>query len=116
MVIAKIYRSYDGRITGFDISGHSGYDQWGRDIVCAGVSAVAQTALIGLLRHLPIQPDYNQDDAYLRCELPSGLEESDREKAEIILSTLEAGLMALEASYPEYVKIFKQGGADDVQN
>jgi len=66
MVIAKIYRSYDGRITGFDISGHSGYDQWGRDIVCAGVSAVAQTALIGLLRHLPIQPDYNQDDAYLR--------------------------------------------------
>jgi len=34
----------DGRITGFSVSGHSGYAEAGQDIVCAAVSAVVGMA------------------------------------------------------------------------
>ena len=34
----------DDRITGFTVSGHSGYEERGKDIVCAYVSAVVTMA------------------------------------------------------------------------
>ena len=34
----------DDRITGFSVSGHSGYAEQGADIVCAAVSAVVTMA------------------------------------------------------------------------
>ena len=36
----------DGRITGFTVSGHSGYAEAGADIVCAAVSTAVQFASI----------------------------------------------------------------------
>ena len=34
----------DDRITGFSVSGHSGYSEAGSDIVCAAISAVVTMA------------------------------------------------------------------------
>ena len=36
-----------GRMT-IEVEGHAMYDAHGRDIVCAGVSAILQTAVLGL--------------------------------------------------------------------
>lgn len=41
MIIAEFSRK-NGEITGFKISGHAGYDDYGRDIVCASVSSAVQ--------------------------------------------------------------------------
>lgn len=44
MIVAEFFRK-NGEITGFKVSGHAGYDESGRDIVCASVSsAVMMTA------------------------------------------------------------------------
>ena len=44
MIVAEFFRK-NGEITGFNGSGHAGYDMFGKDIVCAGVSsAVMMTA------------------------------------------------------------------------
>lgn len=44
MIIAEFFRK-NGEITGFKVSGHAGYDESGKDIVCASVSsAVMMTA------------------------------------------------------------------------
>ena len=44
MIVAEFFRK-NGEITGFKVSGHAGYDMFGKDIVCAGVSsAVMMTA------------------------------------------------------------------------
>lgn len=115
MVTVKIYRDRDNRITKFQVSGHAGFDREGRDIVCAGVSMVAQTAVVGLINHLHQQPRFDKEKGRLECELPSGLKVEEQEKAQVILTTMEAGIMALEASYPGYVKVIRQqGGVDDV--
>ncbi len=107
MITATIdYRGED--IAAFTISGHAGYAAPGQDIYCAGVSAIAQTALLGLAKHLAQTPQVNiveGEDALLKCILPADMGIDDRYKASLILSTMEAGLLSLQEAYPQYVKV-----------
>lgn len=41
MIVAEFFRK-GGEITGFKINGHAGYDDYGKDIVCASVSSAVQ--------------------------------------------------------------------------
>jgi uncharacterized protein YsxB (DUF464 family) len=47
----------NGEMT-ISIKGHANYDQYGKDIVCAGVSAIAQTAVLGLESIAENYPDH----------------------------------------------------------
>ena len=40
---------HDGAITHIDVTGHSGYEDSGKDIVCAGVSAILTTSVNAIL-------------------------------------------------------------------
>ena len=46
----------DDRITGFSISGHSGYAEAGADIVCAAISAVVTMAEATILSFFILYP------------------------------------------------------------
>ncbi|MBO8158712.1 ribosomal-processing cysteine protease Prp [Thermosyntropha sp.] len=94
-----------GYITGFNVEGHAGYADEGYDIYCAGISAITQTALIGLLKHLKVKPEYTIEKGDLKVKLPTVLDEEDRDKAQIILSTMEAGLVSLEDAYKHYFSL-----------
>ena len=48
MVSIGIQRNSDGQVIGCHMSGHAGYDEHGFDIVCAAVSALSATAMLGL--------------------------------------------------------------------
>lgn len=48
-----------GRMT-IEVEGHAMYDAHGRDIVCAGVSAILQTAVLGLEAIAENYPDHVQ--------------------------------------------------------
>ncbi len=87
------------------ITGHAGYADKGADIYCAGVSAVAQTALAGLLHHLEQAPFYKISDGHFECKLADNLNDMDNEKAQIILSTMKVGLLAMQDVYKEHMKI-----------
>lgn len=96
------------QITAFSITGHAGYADPGQDIYCAGVSAIAQTAVLGLVKHLAESPQVKiveGENALLQCVLPTDLSADDRYKAMLILSTMQAGLLSLEDAYPGYVKV-----------
>ena len=62
MITVTVTRDTKG-LSGFTISGHAGYDEAGSDIVCAAVSAVSETTLLGLLRYLPDETYYDVDDS-----------------------------------------------------
>ena len=95
----------DGSIAAFTVEGHAGYAQSGSDIYCAGVSAIAQTTLLGLLNQMEQKPRYIIEKGYLLCELPDQLSSSDRERARVILNTMETGLKAMQEAYGEYLNI-----------
>ncbi|CFX80247.1 Protein of unknown function DUF464 [Syntrophomonas zehnderi OL-4] len=107
---------YDGEnIVGFKAEGHAGYARAGRDIYCAGVSAITGTALIGLQKHLTHPPIYQEKDGWLSCQLPLDIKKEDMANAQIILTTMEAGLRSLQETNPRYIKVI-QGGAKYVQD
>jgi len=96
------------RIIAFTITGHAGYADKGRDIYCAGVSAIAQTAVLGLAKHLSTRPQVQiveGENNLMECILPDDLSPDDQYKAQLILSTMEAGLLSMEEAYPRYLKV-----------
>jgi len=112
--MVKITILYEnGLIKGFEASGHAGYAAKGQDIYCAGVSAITGTALIGLQKHLSVPPFYEVKDGWLHCKLAGGVSREDVQKAQLILSTMEAGLISLQDAYPDYIAVI-QGGVSDV--
>jgi len=105
MIRAVIDRDPSGNIVGFDVSGHSGYSEAGKDIVCAAVSAVVQTAVIGLTEVLGIKVKYRQKTGEAQCAIPSGLSGDKREKINIVLETMLYGLKSIQEGYGEYIRV-----------
>jgi uncharacterized protein YsxB (DUF464 family) len=95
----------DNLIKEFKVQGHAGYKAEGEDIYCAGVSAITQTALLGLMRQLKSEPAYKVEKGFLSCSLPDKLGEDEMARAQVILSTMEAGLRSLQDAYPDYIKV-----------
>jgi hypothetical protein len=104
MITVRIERDQQSRITGFSVSGHSGYAEHGSDIVCAGVSAITQTTIIGLQDVLGINCQGQQSAGKLSCRLPGCL--GDRQPmADLLLRTMLSGLSALADAYADYIRI-----------
>lgn len=104
--ITVLYES--GRITGFKAEGHTGYADRDYDIVCAGVSALTQTAYLGLAEIVGADVDFKVGDGVLRLKLGRELSEKQREQAELILGTMVAGLRSIEENYSDYLKLIKR--------
>jgi uncharacterized protein YsxB (DUF464 family) len=92
----------DGRLYGFRASGHAGYANSGEDIVCAAVSALTQTALLGLGEVLKVPVEWSADEE--KGALSALIQEAT-EGTEIVLRTLEAGLTNIAEQYPDLVGI-----------
>lgn len=88
-------------------SGHTGYAGKGEDIVCAALSAIVQTALLGLLSVVGINVNYkvNEDKGQLHFSLPSGLSEANKQKAGIVLDTMLCGLSDIKTEYSDFFNL-----------
>lgn len=94
-------------IVGFKVTGHAGFDKAGSDIVCAGVSAIAQTAALGLVNHLGSEARWEQQSGKLVCQLklnklPAG---QQMVASQAILRSMQLGIEALCEAYPDFVRV-----------
>ncbi len=94
-------------IVSFEISGHTGYADSGKDIVCSAVSAISQSACLGIIKVLKINAIINKNDkkGYLKLQLPKNINKNDLEKAQIILKTMQISLQDLLCDYGNYIKM-----------
>lgn len=118
MIIAKIYKDKNNYIRRYSISGHSNYAEHGSDIVCAAVSALAQTTLISLVEVCGLEEksiDYKIDDqlGLLDVSLPKDIEASKLEKSQILLKSLVVGMYSIIESYPDYINLEHRRCSDD---
>lgn len=104
MTIVKIKKD-ERNIISVESIGHTGFAAEGEDIVCAALSSIIQTALLGLLQVVGINVNYRTDDGYLKFELPNNLSEQEMRDAQIILATMTAGIADLTESYSDYIKL-----------
>ncbi len=103
MVEISVFLNREERISGFQVTGHSGTAARGKDIICAGVSSLAQTALLGVGEYLHREVDYSVASGKLSMRL---LEAPD-DLTEAILETMLLGLAEIEKLSPKAVRIRK---------
>lgn len=88
-------------------SGHTGFGEAGEDIVCAGVSTLLQSALLGLLQVVGINVKFSVDEekGSLRFTLPQNLTQQERHDADIVLGTMMCGLQDFYTEYSDYINL-----------
>ena len=97
----------DGRITGFTVSGHSGYAEEGQDIVCAAISAVVTMAeaTINDVCGAKAKVRVKEEDARITLTLPATCEEE--ESIQAVLAGLMVYLCTLRDEYPDYIEVLE---------
>lgn len=108
LVRIHITRDRNKSIRRFEIAGHALFDEKGRDIVCAAVSAIAYTALGGLTNVAAVPFNCNIEEGGMVCSLFDGASGEAALKAETILETMVIGLKQIEKSYPGNITVIEE--------
>ncbi len=97
----------EDRITGFSISGHSGYSENGTDIVCAAISAVVTMAeaTINDVCGAKAKVRVKEDDARVTLTLPASCDEE--ESIQAVLAGMMLTLCSLRDDYPDYIEVLE---------
>lgn len=105
MIRVVFWRGEDGNLSGFTVKGHAGFGPKGEDIVCAAVSALAQTAVLSLQEQVAAETEVSIGEGMLQCHLPASLSPAAQDKARVIMRTIELGLKAMAGDYKEYIAV-----------
>jgi len=103
MITAR-YSKAQGHIVSAQIKGHACSGSGEYDMVCAAVSAITQTALLGLKNVARVEVKTQIKDGYLALRL----EHIDKVKlieTDAILYTMLEGLKDLASGYPNYIRL-----------
>ena len=97
----------DDRITGFSVSGHSGYAEAGSDIVCAAISAVVTMAeaTINDVCGAKAKVRVKDEQARITLTLPASCDEE--ESVQAVLSGLLLTLLRLKEDYEDYIEVLE---------
>ena len=86
-------------IKGFEITGHADFDDYGKDIVCAGISTLVYT-IINTIDQYTDQFEYSDNEELMRLFV-----DYKSIEVKVILNTFKTGIETLVQSYGDYVKL-----------
>jgi hypothetical protein len=105
VVEVRIDRDKKGSVAQFSGSGHSGYAKKGEDVVCAAVSTLLQTAVVGLRGYLGLKlKTSKRKDGWLKVRIGK-IDGDERRLADAVLETMVLGLKCIERDYAGYIKV-----------
>jgi uncharacterized protein YsxB (DUF464 family) len=90
-------------LVGYVISGHAGFEDRGKDVVCAGVSAISQAVLLGLQEVLGDRVKATRRQGFLSVDIDK--DDAGKEGTEAAMRCLELGLQSIAKQYPEFVSV-----------
>ena len=97
----------EGRITGFSVSGHSGYAEAGADIICAAVSAAVTFADATIRDVLGESAKTKVDDGSAAVTLTLPAKCDNEEAVQAVLTGMMLTLAALRDDYPDYIEVME---------
>lgn len=103
MIKVEVFRDSQGFLVAFRIAGHAGTAPRGMDIVCAGVSALTQAAVLGLENYLHSQVECVAAEGRLDMKLL----DAPSELTAAILETMVIGLKEIVQLYPQNIRMIE---------
>ncbi len=102
MINVRITADSDGNTLGIEVDGHAGYDEYGKDVVCAAVSALTINMANAVEHFTEDQFEAECEEGHFRFRFP-GKASHD---ASLLINALVLGLQDVaESCGEEYMRI-----------
>ncbi|MBQ7351904.1 MAG: ribosomal-processing cysteine protease Prp [Clostridia bacterium] len=108
MTNIKFFKSKnENYFVGFVCSGHTGFDESGKDVLCATISGITQSIVIGLKDVCGIKLKLKRidKDGYIKVELPKSISLDKLKESQILFETLYKSINDLMEGYSEYISM-----------
>lgn len=106
MIRAEVVRLQPaGRIVEYRVEGHALFAESGKDIVCAGVSAVAVGAVNAAEAVAGVALEARMEHGLLQVKVPDDVPENRQETLQTVLEAMVVMLRTIERSYGSYIRI-----------
>ncbi len=100
MIYAEFFKSEE-KLTGFAVSGHAGYDDYGHDIVCASVSSAVQLTVNGITEIQKLDAAVAVEENLIKMTLSK----KDAQKGQAFLEALLLHLNLLAEDYEGTIQV-----------
>ncbi|MFW5629165.1 MAG: ribosomal-processing cysteine protease Prp [Acetivibrio ethanolgignens] len=104
MIEITLRKSETGIYNGFLVEGHAGFDEYGRDIICAAVSAMVINTInsIEAFTEDAFEADMAEDGGRIEFKMVSDISK----ESELLLNSLVLGLQGIETQYGnQFIKL-----------
>ncbi|NOU96034.1 ribosomal-processing cysteine protease Prp [Paenibacillus sp. LMG 31456] len=105
MIRVTVKRKPDGCIESFRVKGHALYDESGKDIVCAGVSAVTVGTVNAVEALLGLELQVVTEHGLLHVQVADNLDAELKAKVQLLLESMIVMLQSIEQSYGAYIAL-----------
>lgn len=106
MIKVKIVRGGDGSIRSFSVKGHAFYADPGKDIVCAGVSAVTVGTVNSIEALAGVELVSKMKDGFLQASVPELSDGNTPDhRVQLLLESMVVMLRTIEESYGDFIAI-----------
>lgn len=99
-MIQASFTKTEGKLTAFSLKGHAGYDDYGKDIVCASVTSAVQLTANAITEVLKVPAEVQVQNNQIKLKLPGGFPQ-----AEAFMDALLLHLTLLSEDYPGTIKV-----------
>jgi len=98
------FKRVSGNLVSFKISGHAGFDEYNKDIVCSGVSVLTYAIINGITQVIKVNADFEVRDGFSTLSL-KGQSLDDIEKCQVLMETMLLGIKSMEIQYGKYITL-----------
>lgn len=90
-----------------EATGHSGYDEKGKDIVCSAISTLTESLANGLTEIAKIDAQIVLDETipHISITLPQNLTDEQLKNSQILMKSTYLGIKNVADGYPKFIKI-----------
>jgi uncharacterized protein YsxB (DUF464 family) len=100
MTKINIFRDNNNNIKQLIVQNHTNYAKKGKDIICSGISAIIQTAILGLKKYSPAEVNTFIKEGFVKIIVNKPTRESN-----IILETARLGFLDIQRDYKTYIEV-----------
>ena len=105
MINIKVLKK-ENFINQITVSGHSFYNDYGQDIVCAAISALTIGIINGLTEIAKIKEiEIIVSDGYINLKIKDNLSQENIKKSQLLLNTLFLSYQQIAEEYPNNIKL-----------
>ena len=107
MINVSIYKDAENLVTGFKVSGHAEYSEYGSDVVCAAVSTLVINTINSIENFTQdrFTVDQNEKKGFIEFHVISPLSNNSN----LLLSSMILGLQGIAEEYTEkYIRLTQE--------